>query len=74
MKTQWRAGAAGDDSPNMASGAPTAVLNTMKFMADPRHMHGATDEGPICHIALRAADGPTDWVPQNVPEDWRQYL
>jgi quercetin dioxygenase-like cupin family protein len=38
------------------------------------HMHGATEEEPICHIALRAADGPTDWSPADVPEDWRQYL
>jgi quercetin dioxygenase-like cupin family protein len=38
------------------------------------HMHGATEEGPICHMALRAADGPTDWAPADVPADWRQYL
>jgi len=38
------------------------------------HMHGATEDEPICHIALRAADGPTDWEPKNVPDDWRQYL
>ncbi len=38
------------------------------------HMHGATEDGPICHIALRAADGPTDWAPEGVQEDWQQYL
>jgi len=38
------------------------------------HMHGATDDEPICHIALRAADGPTDWAPENVPEEWRPLL
>ncbi len=38
------------------------------------HMHGATENGAICHIALRAADGPTDWAPADVPEDWQQYL
>jgi quercetin dioxygenase-like cupin family protein len=38
------------------------------------HMHGATEKGAICHIALRAADGPTDWSPEGVPEEWQQYL
>jgi 4-carboxymuconolactone decarboxylase len=38
------------------------------------HMHGATADGAICHLALRAADGPTDWAPAGVPEDWQQYL
>ena len=38
------------------------------------HMHGATEDEPICHIALRAADGPTDWAPADVPDDWRQLL
>ena len=38
------------------------------------HMHGATENEPICHIALRAADGDTDWKPKDVPEDWQQYL
>jgi quercetin dioxygenase-like cupin family protein len=38
------------------------------------HMHGATDEEPICHIALRAADGPTDWNPAAVPDEWRALL
>jgi 4-carboxymuconolactone decarboxylase len=38
------------------------------------HMHGATDEEPICHLAIRAADGPTDWKPADVPEDWQRYL
>ncbi len=38
------------------------------------HMHGATEDGAICHIALRAADGPTDWAPADVPDDWRDLL
>jgi quercetin dioxygenase-like cupin family protein len=38
------------------------------------HMHGATEDAPICHVALRAADGPTDWAPESVPEDWRPLL
>jgi quercetin dioxygenase-like cupin family protein len=38
------------------------------------HMHGATDDGPICHVALRAADGPTNWAPDDVPDDWRDLL
>ena len=37
------------------------------------HMHGAAGE-PICHIALRAADGPTDWAPDAVPDEWRPLL
>jgi quercetin dioxygenase-like cupin family protein len=35
------------------------------------HMHGATEDEPICHLAVRAP-GPTDWSPQ-VPDDWRQF-
>lgn len=35
------------------------------------HMHGATEDSPICHLAVRAA-GPTDWSPA-VPDEWRQY-
>jgi quercetin dioxygenase-like cupin family protein len=38
------------------------------------HMHGATENEPICHIALRAADGPTNWAPGEVPEGWRPLL
>jgi 4-carboxymuconolactone decarboxylase len=37
------------------------------------HMHGATADEAICHIALRAADGPTDWKPSGVPDEWRGY-
>jgi quercetin dioxygenase-like cupin family protein len=36
------------------------------------HMHGALDAGPLCHIATRPANGPTDWVPP-VPDEWQQY-
>ena len=35
------------------------------------HMHGAMDENPICHLAVRAP-GPSDWSPP-VPDEWRQY-
>ncbi len=35
------------------------------------HMHGATDEGPICHVATRAP-GETDWHP-SVPDEWRRF-
>lgn len=35
------------------------------------HMHGATDDEPICHIAVRAP-GPADWNPP-VPDDWRRF-
>ena len=38
------------------------------------HMHGATEDEPICHLALRAADGPTDWKPADVPENWRELI
>jgi len=35
------------------------------------HMHGATDAGPVCHVALRAP-GETDWHPP-VPDEWRRF-
>jgi quercetin dioxygenase-like cupin family protein len=35
------------------------------------HMHGATDDEPICHLAIRAP-GQTDWQPA-VPDEWRPY-
>jgi quercetin dioxygenase-like cupin family protein len=35
------------------------------------HMHGATEDEPVCHLALRAA-GPTDWNPP-VPDHWRRF-
>ena len=38
------------------------------------HMHGATEGEAICHVALRAADGPTDWAPEDVPDEWRGLL
>jgi quercetin dioxygenase-like cupin family protein len=38
------------------------------------HMHGATDEEPMCHLAFRAADGPTDWAPADTPDEWRHLL
>jgi quercetin dioxygenase-like cupin family protein len=38
------------------------------------HMHGATEDEAVCHVALRAADGPTNWAPTDVPEEWRPLL
>jgi quercetin dioxygenase-like cupin family protein len=35
------------------------------------HMHGATPDEAMCHIAVRAP-GPADWDP-TVPDEWRQY-
>jgi quercetin dioxygenase-like cupin family protein len=35
------------------------------------HMHGATEDEPICHLAVRAP-GPTDWSPP-VPEAWQPF-
>jgi quercetin dioxygenase-like cupin family protein len=35
------------------------------------HMHGATDDEAICHLAVRAP-GPTDWSPP-VPDEWRAF-
>ena len=37
------------------------------------HMHGATDAGAVCHIASRAANGPTEWDPSGVPAGWSRY-
>ena len=36
------------------------------------HMHGATEDEPMCHLAVRAP-GPTDWSPP-VPDEWQQYV
>jgi quercetin dioxygenase-like cupin family protein len=36
------------------------------------HMHGATDEGPVCQISILAAKRTDDWDPP-VPDEWRQY-
>lgn len=36
------------------------------------HMHGATDEEPICHLAIRCP-GHTDWHPP-VPDEWGQFV
>jgi len=56
---------AGEDRQLVAPGTVVAVP------AGVVHMHGATDDEPICHIAVRAP-GPADWNPP-VPDDWRQY-
>ena len=36
------------------------------------HMHGAMEDEPVCHLAVRAP-GPTDWSPP-VPDEWQQYV
>jgi quercetin dioxygenase-like cupin family protein len=36
------------------------------------HMHGATDEEPICHLAIRCS-GRTDWHPP-VPDEGRHLV
>jgi quercetin dioxygenase-like cupin family protein len=36
------------------------------------HMHGATEEGPVCQISILAARRTDDWNPP-VPDEWRQY-
>jgi quercetin dioxygenase-like cupin family protein len=36
------------------------------------HMHGATEEGPVCQLSLLAPDRTDDWDPP-VPDEWRQY-
>ena len=35
------------------------------------HMHGATEAGPVVHLALRVP-GPTDWSPP-LPAEWQRY-
>jgi quercetin dioxygenase-like cupin family protein len=35
------------------------------------HMHGATEDEPITHLAVRSP-GPTDWSPP-VPDEWRAF-
>lgn len=37
------------------------------------HMHGATDDGPTCHVALWASQGETNWEPDGVPADWARW-
>ncbi len=34
------------------------------------HMHGALEDGPLLHLAMRAANGPTNWSPAGVPAEW----
>ena len=35
------------------------------------HMHGATEDGPICQLSI-LTPGPTYWNPA-VPDEWRQF-
>lgn len=35
------------------------------------HMHGATEDEPICHLAVRMP-GPTHWHPP-VPAEWERF-
>src|SRR5262249_40861029 len=48
MKTQCRSGVTGVDSPSMASGAPSAVLNTMKFICSPER--GSPHKGLVAPV------------------------
>jgi quercetin dioxygenase-like cupin family protein len=36
------------------------------------HMHGATGDGPVVHVAIRAANGATNWRPDGVPGEWAE--
>jgi quercetin dioxygenase-like cupin family protein len=36
------------------------------------HMHGATEDEAICHLAVRVP-GPTDWSPP-VPDEWQSFV
>jgi len=59
---------AGGENQRVAEGAIVVVPGGVV------HMHGANEDAAICHVALRAADGPTDWAPAEVPADWQQFL
>src|SRR4029453_10423064 len=50
---------------------PVEEGGVVAIPADVVHMHGATDDAPICHIAVKAP-GSTDWSPQ-VPDDWQHF-
>ena len=56
---------AGEERRSMEQG------NVVVIPAGIVHMHGANDDAPICHLAVRAP-GPTDWSPP-VPDDWRRF-
>jgi quercetin dioxygenase-like cupin family protein len=56
----------GEERQPMPEGSITVVP------AGALHMHGATDEGPVCQISILAADRTDDWDPA-VPDEWRQY-
>lgn len=56
---------AGEERQSMEKGSVVVVP------AGVLHMHGANDDEPICHLAVRGP-GPTDWRPP-VPDDWRRF-
>src|SRR4051794_25365369 len=37
------------------------------------HMHGATDEGPCMHIAMRTAGADSQWEFDELPEGWERW-
>jgi quercetin dioxygenase-like cupin family protein len=55
----------GEERQLMAEGSITVVP------AGTLHMHGATEDGPICQLSI-LEPGPTDWDPP-VPDEWRQF-
>ena len=55
----------GEERQLMPAGSITVVP------AGSLHMHGATEDGPVCQLSI-LAPGPTDWDPP-VPDEWRQY-
>ena len=58
---------AGEDEQSVPEGAVVIVP------AGVVHMHGAADGGAVVHVAIRAADGPTNWSPAGVPAEWAGY-
>jgi quercetin dioxygenase-like cupin family protein len=37
------------------------------------HWHGATPDGPMCHLSIRPG-GPSAWPPEVPMEDWDTYM
>jgi len=50
---------------------PVETHGVVVIPAGVLHMHGATEDEPICHLAVRMP-GPTDWSPP-VPDEWRRF-
>jgi quercetin dioxygenase-like cupin family protein len=56
----------GEERQPMPEGSITIVP------ADTLHMHGATEDGPVCQLSILAAGRTDDWDPP-VPDEWRRY-